>query len=135
MIDLSVGTPNIPPADHVIEALSNAARDKSNYVYALSDLPRLKEAVKTVVRQKIRGGSGSGGEVVSLLGSQEGLAHIALSIVDEEGYRAGAGPLLSCVRGRPAVGGAELSYMPLKEENGYLIDLDGIPEETAKKRS
>lgn len=133
VIDLSVGTPNIPPADHVIDALSNAARDKSNYVYALSDLPRLKEAVAQWYDRRYGVALDPESEVVSLLGSQEGLAHIALSIVDEGDTVLVPDPCYPVFADGPLLAGAELFYMPLKEENGYLIDLDGIPEETAKK--
>ena len=52
VIDLSVGTPNIPPADHVIRALVEAASDRQNYVYAIKDLDELHEAVAVWYRRR-----------------------------------------------------------------------------------
>ena len=44
VIDLSIGAPNIPPAEHIRRALCEAAADEKNYVYAISDRPELLEA-------------------------------------------------------------------------------------------
>lgn len=83
VVDLSVGTPNIPPAQHVIDALVSAAQDRGNYVYAISDTAELQDAVAAWYRRRYGVEVDPRREVVSLLGSQEGLAHIALSVVDE----------------------------------------------------
>ena len=74
--DLSSGTPNIPPADHIIKALTEAAQDKKNYVYAIQDLKELHEAVSVWYKRRYQVDIDPDCEVVSLLGSQEGLSHI-----------------------------------------------------------
>lgn len=83
VIDLSVGTPNIPPAEHIIRALVEAAGEKQNYVYAIKDLDELHQAVAQWYLRRYGVAIDPDTEVVSLLGSQEGLAHIGLAIVDE----------------------------------------------------
>ncbi|MEG0689272.1 MAG: aminotransferase class I/II-fold pyridoxal phosphate-dependent enzyme, partial [Hungatella sp.] len=83
VIDLSVGTPNIPPADHIREALCKAAADPQSYVYAIHDQAVLLEAVAIWYQRRYGVVLDPKTQVCSLLGSQEGLAHIALSIVDE----------------------------------------------------
>ena len=83
VIDLSIGAPNIPPAPHIMEALCRAAAEPSNYVYAISDRKELLEAVRGWYNIRYGVELDSETEICSLLGSQEGLAHIALSIVDE----------------------------------------------------
>ena len=72
-------------------------------------------------------------EVVSLLGSQEGLAHIALVAADEGDVVLVPDPCYPVFGGGPLIAGAKLCYMPQRRENGYIIDVSEIPEETAKK--
>ena len=82
MTDLSVGTPNIPPAPHIRKALLEAAADEKNYVYAIKDLDELHQAVAIWYRRRYGVEIDPDREVVGLLGSQEGLAHIALAVTD-----------------------------------------------------
>lgn len=83
VVDLSIGAPNIPPAQHILDALCKAAADQSNYIYAINDKPDLLEAVAGWYQRRYGVTLDAGTEVCSLLGSQEGLAHIAMSIVDD----------------------------------------------------
>lgn len=80
--DLSVGTPNIPPAQHIIDALCKSARDPKNYVYALNDTEELQNAAQQWYRRRYGVEIDPKTEVTSLLGSQDGLSHIALTIVN-----------------------------------------------------
>ena len=74
------------------------------------------------------------GRWVGLLGSQEGLAHIALAVDGSRGYCAGAGALLSDFRGRAFHRrGGKLYPMPLRKEKQYLIDFDEIPGDVADR--
>ena len=84
VIDLGVGAPNIPPARHITDALCRAAADPKNYVYAISDQKELLKAVAQWYERRYGVNLNPDTEICSLLGSQEGLAHIALSIADEE---------------------------------------------------
>ena len=132
VVDLSVGTPNIPPAQHVIDALVSAAQDRGNYVYAISDTAELQDAVAAWYRRRYGVEVDPRREVVSLLGSQEGLAHIALSVVDEGETVLVPDPCYPVFGGGPLIAGAKLWYMPQRRENGYIIDLAEIPEEVAR---
>lgn len=133
VIDLSVGTPNIPPAAHIRRALCEAAADPGNYKYAIQDRPALLKAVAEWYQKRYSVVLDPGTEICSLLGSQEGLAHIALSIVDEGGLVLVPDPCYPVFSGGPLLSGAELYYMPQKKENGYVIRLDQIPEEVAER--
>ena len=132
VIDLSVGTPNIPPASHIREALCRAAADEKNYVYAISDQKALLEAVAQWYRRRYGVTLDAETEICSLLGSQEGLAHISLSIVDEGETVLVPDPCYPVFGDGPLIAGAKLAYMPQKKENGYVIQLQDIPTETAK---
>lgn len=133
VIDLSVGAPNIPPAAHIIDALCEAAREPENYVYAIHDEEALLKAVAAWYDKRYGVTLDPDTEICSLLGSQEGLAHIALSIVDEGETVLVPDPCYPIFAGGPLLAGAELYYMPQKKENGYIIDLKEIPEEVALK--
>ncbi len=133
VIDLSIGAPNIPPADHILDALVEAARDKKNYVYALSDLQQLQDAVANWYKKRYDVEINPRKEVCALWGSQEGLAHFALTLVDEGDVVLVPDPCYPVFADGPKIAGADVHYMPMKKENDYLIDLDAIPEEVAKK--
>ncbi|MDD6032524.1 MAG: aminotransferase class I/II-fold pyridoxal phosphate-dependent enzyme [Oscillospiraceae bacterium] len=131
VIDLSVGTPNIPPAPHIIEALTRAAADPLNYIYAINDTAALQQAASDWYSRRYGVSIDPKTEVVSLLGSQEGLAHIALSIVDEGEIVLVPDPCYPVFGDGPAIAGARLWYMPMLPEKNYLIDFAEIPDEVA----
>lgn len=132
VVDFSIGSPNIPPARHVIDALARGVEDRGSYEYAITDSDELLDAVCVWYRRRY-GVELEHSEITSLLGSQDGLAHLSLAIADpgdlvlvpDPGYPIfGDGPLLA---------GAELYRMPQKEENGWIIDLKAVPEEAARR--
>lgn len=134
VITLSIGSPDMAPAPHIVEALRQGVEDVGNYGYALTrGTPAFLQAVADWYRTKFAVELDPETEVHSLLGSQEGLAHIALCyvnpgdivLVPDPGYPIySAGPLAAC---------AELYRLPLIPENGYLPDLDAIPEEVLRR--
>lgn len=132
VVDLSVGTPNIPPAPHIIKALTEAAADPGNYVYAISDTAALQDAVAVWYERRYGVTLNPRTQVVSLLGSQDGLAHLALTIVNEGDTVLVPDPCYPIFADGPALAGGKLVYMPLKAENDYLIDFDAIDPEDAK---
>lgn len=133
VIDLSVGTPNIPPAKHIRDALCSAAAQEKNYVYAINDQAELLEAAARWYRRRYQVELNPQTQICSLLGSQEGLAHIALSIVDEGEVVLVPDPCYPVFGDGPVIAGASLFYMPQKKENGYLIQVDQIPEQVARQ--
>lgn len=132
VIDLSIGTPNIPPADHILEALVDAVSDKKNYIYAIQDMTELHTAVAQWYQRRYGVTIDPDTEVTSLLGSQEGLAHISLSIADPGDVVLVPNPCYPIFADGPSLAGAQLFYMPLRREQDYLIDFEEIPQETAK---
>ena len=133
VIDLSVGTPNIPPSDAVIQALVEAAADRKNYIYAIKDMDELHQAVADWYRRRYGVEIDPDREVVSLLGSQEGLAHFALTVIDEGDTVLVPDPCYPVFGDGPVIAGAELYPMPLRRENDYLIDFSEIPDEVADR--
>lgn len=133
VVDLSVGTPNIPPSETIVNTLLEAASDRKNYVYAISDLPELREAVAVWYQNRYGVTLDPVSEVISLLGSQEGLSHISLAVADEGDVVLVPDPCYPAFADGPRIAGAELYFMPQRPENGYIIDLDEIPEDIARR--
>lgn len=130
VINLSVGTPEFKPDEHVMRALNEAAQDPENYKYSLTDMPALTDAVIEWYARRY-GVSLEKEEITSVNGSQEGIAHIALALCDagckvllpDPGY-----PIFSF---GAKIAGADLAFTPLLEENNFLVDFDAIPETIA----
>ena len=130
--NFSVGTPDFEPPKHVMEALSNAAMKPENYHYALNDLPELVEAVQGFYKQRFHV-TLEKNEIMSLYGSQEGMAHLCLALcnpgdlvlIPNPGY-----PIFSV---GPMIARCELEFYPLLEENHFLPEFTKIPEEVAKR--
>lgn len=131
VIDLSIGAPNIPPAPHIMQALSKETRKPENYLYAIVDQPELLNAVAQWYQRRYDVTLDPATQITSVLGSQEGLSHIGLSILDEGDVVLLPEPCYPVFADGAALAGAELHYMPLLEENNYIIDLNAIPEELA----
>ena len=133
VIDLSIGAPNIPPAEHIRQALCEAAAKPENYIYAISDRTELLEAVAEWYQRRYDVKLDAGTEICSLLGSQEGLAHIAMTVVDQGDVVLVPDPCYPVFGDGPLLAGAELYYMPQRRENGYIIQLSEIPEDVARR--
>lgn len=131
--DLSIGAPNIPPTKRIMEVMAEAVMKPSNYVYAINDTQQLLEAVAQWYKRRYDVELNPETEICSLLGSQDGLSHIALSILDPGDIMLVPDPCYPIFADGPRIAGAELYYMPLQKENDYVIQLQDIPEEIARK--
>lgn len=132
VVDLSIGAPNIPPAPHIIKALTQAACDPAQYVYAISDTAALQDAVSEWYKRRYGVTLDARTQVVSLLGSQDGLAHIALTLTNPSDIILVPDPCYPIFSDGPLLCGAKPYYMPQRKENGYIIDLAEIPEDIAR---
>ena len=131
--DLSIGAPNIPPTKRIMEVMAEAVMKPANYVYAINDTQQLLEAVAQWYKRRYDVELNPETEICSLLGSQDGLSHIALSILDPGDVMLVPDPCYPIFADGPRIAGAELYYMPLQKENDYVIKLQDIPEEVARK--
>lgn len=132
IINLSVGTPDLSPDEHVVVAMKEASADTDNFKYSLDDMPELIGAVQAWYKRRY-GVSVDGGQITSVYGSQEGLAHIAFPLCDPGDIVLVPQPGYPIFEFGPRLAGAKIEYTPLLEKNDYLVDFDAIPEETAKK--
>ena len=133
IIDFSIGSPDIAPAPHIMEALLKAAEDPANYRYAIHDLPRLQQAITDWYRRRYDVELDPCSEVITLQGSQEALANIALTLCDPGDIVLVPDPYYPIFAQGPKLAGADVRFMPMKEENDFLIRFNEISEEVAKK--
>ena len=130
--NLSVGTPDFKPAPHVMKAMQDACKDPENYKYALADLPELLKAVQYRYEKRF-GVRGETDEIMSVYGSQECMAHIGMVFCNPGDTILVPNPGYPMFEMSGIMAKANLEYYTIKEENGYLPDLDHIPEETLKR--
>lgn len=130
--NLSVGTPDFPPAEHVVNAVVEAAKKPENYKYALVDIPELIQAVQTRYEKRY-GVSLEKEEIMSVYGSQEGIAHICLSICNPGDVVLVPNPGYPVFGIGPSLAGARVVTYDLTEENHYLPDLDHMDEELLRQ--
>lgn len=134
IIRLDMGSPDLPPADFIIDALVNEARKPNTHGYApMGGTPAFKKACVTYYQRRFGVELDPNTEVLSLLGSKEGLFNLSqillnpgdVSLVPDPGY-----PVYTA---GGIIAGAEIFYMPLLESNGFLPDLTSIPEDIARR--
>lgn len=133
VIDLSIGSPNIAPSKHIMEAISKACLNPENYLYAINDKDELLKAVQKWYQKRYHVDLDEKNEIVSLLGSQEGLSHIAMTIINDGDTVLVPNPSYPIFKDGALLAGANIVDMPLKKENNYLIDFSKIKEEDARK--
>ncbi len=130
--NLSIGTPDFLPPQHVMDALSQAAARPENYRYALSERPQLLEAVQGWYRRHYQVELARD-EIMTVYGSQEGLHHIALALCDPGDVVLAPNPGYPIFSMGPYLCGAQVETYPLLPENGYLPDLAAIDPALARR--
>lgn len=131
--DFTIGSPNIAPSKEVMDALITAAQQPESYMYSLHDTKELKETIQAWYSKRYQVELDTKTEILSLQGSQEGLAHVALALCDEGDIVLIPAPSYPIFANGPKIAGAKLYEMPMLKENDYLIQFDAIPEEIAEK--
>ncbi len=130
VFDFGTGTPDIPPAPHIIRAMEEEVSPPQNYKYAIGDLPPLTDSVIQWYSQRY-GVLLERDEITSLAGSQEGLAHIALVLADTGDTVLVPDPAYPIFSIGPSLACANIYKMPLLKDKNYIIDLDAIPAPVA----
>ena len=126
--NFSVGTPDFQPPKHIIEALCKAAEKPENYKYSLRDIPELTDAV--IQRYSKRYGVDLSEN--EIYGSQEGITHIAFTLVDPGDIVLVPNPGYPIFSIGPSLAGANITTYNLYKDRGYLPDLNEIAEKHGK---
>ncbi len=133
VIDLSVGSPDLPPPPFVVDTLVKYSQDTTKYGYTLKGIDEFNEAVGTFYKKRYSVDLDPIGEVLQLMGSQDGLSHLATAIVNPGEYVLVPDPGYPIYEASVTLAGGLVYPMPLLEENQYLPKLDEIPQDILKK--
>ena len=133
VINLGVGSPDLPPAPHIMQALSRAVLEPQNYTYPLVGQARLHQAVAKWYSRRFAVELDPAREVLVLMGSQDGLAHLALAYIDPGDLALVPDPGYPIYSFSIELAGGEIYPLPLLAENRFLPDLRAIPGDVANK--
>jgi len=134
IIDLGVGDPDLPTPPHIIEALKKAAADPANHRYpSYSGMHDFNAAAAKWYQKRFNVDLDAKKEVVTLIGSKEGLAHAPLAFINPGDVALVASPAYPVYSIGTQFAGGEPYFMDLLKENQFLPDLEAIPVEVAKK--
>ncbi len=131
--NMSVGTPDFKPYDHVVEALTQAAQDPEMWKYALRDLPELKQAVCDYYERRFGVSGITPSMVQSCNGTQEGVGHLGLALLDPGDTILVPDPCYPVFEAGAKIADAKLEYYPLVAEHNYLPYVAGIDSEVADR--
>ena len=134
LIDLSIGDPDIPTPGHIVEAMKTAVEKPEHHRYpSYEGMLSFREAVAGWYKRRFDVTIDPATEVLSLIGSKEGIGHIPLAFVEPGDTVLVPSPGYPVYPVSVMFAGGESYFMPLREENGFLPDLKAIPEATLKK--
>ena len=134
IIDLGVGDPDLPTPPHIIEASNRAASDPANHRYpSYSGMHDFNAAVARWYQRRFEVDLDPGEEVVTLIGSKEGIAHIPLAFIDPGDVALVASPGYPVYHIGTQFAGGKPYFMDLLKENRFLPDLKAISPEIAQR--
>jgi LL-diaminopimelate aminotransferase len=134
LIDLGIGDPDIPTPSSVIERLIESASKPVNHRYpSSSGLAEFRQAVADWYQKRFNVKLDPGKEIVSLIGSKEGIGNMAVAFVNPGDVVLVASPCYPVYHIGTAFNGGKNYFLPLKKENHFLPELDSIPAEVAKQ--
>lgn len=134
LIDLGIGDPDLPTPDNVIERLHQAAQDPKNHKYALDQgMPVLRQGIADWYKKRFNVSLNPETEILPLIGSKEGIAHMPLAFVNRGDYVLAPNPSYPPYRGSTILSDGNVQDMPLLEKNNFLPDFKKIPLEARKK--
>ncbi len=134
LIDLGIGDPDIPTPSNIVEKLLESATKPVNHRYPNSSgMPEFRDAVASWYKQRFNVSLDPGKEVVSLIGSKEGIGNMAVAFVDPGDIVLVSSPCYPVYHIGTAFNGGKNYFLPLKKENHFLPDLESIPSDIAQR--
>ena len=129
VISFAIGDPDIPTPSHIIDRLCQEAQEPANHRYPESDgLPELRQAVAQWYKERFNVNLDPDKEVLPLIGSKEGIAHIAFCLIDPGDTALVTDPCYPVYPVSTMLAGGRPYYLSLNNNNGFLPDFRRIPE-------
>lgn len=133
VIRLDIGSPDLPPPDFIIEALYRSAKDGSKHGYGgYYGTPQLRRAIATYYQQRFGVELDPDTQVAPLIGSKEGIVNAAFAFVNPGSVVLVPDPGYPTYTLGTLLAGGQPYRVRLLAENGFLPDLEAIPEEVAR---
>ncbi|MBH0198859.1 MAG: LL-diaminopimelate aminotransferase [Nitrospira sp.] len=134
IINLGIGDPDLPTPAPIIESLANAAKDAKHHQYpSYEGMLSFRKAVADWYKRRFNVTLDPANEVLTLIGSKEGIGHIHLAFVDPGDVVLVPSPGYPVYPVGTSFCGGVSHIMPLTKANGFLPDLNAIPTDVAKK--
>jgi LL-diaminopimelate aminotransferase len=134
VISLGIGDPDLPTPKRVVEVLQEAAADPANHRYpSYFGLAELREAIARWYEERSGVSLDPASEILPTLGSKDGISHVPLALVDPGDVVLAPDPGYTVYVTGAVMAGADPYVMPLRIENGWLPELDAIPDEVASR--
>lgn len=131
VIDLSIGSPDLPPPRVVRDTLRKGIERSDAYGYTITGIPEFHDAVANFYHRRYGVPLNPKTEVLQLMGSQDGLSHLAMAILEAGDLVLCPNPGYTVYESAITLAGGVMVPMPLTEASGYLPDLDAIPGDIA----
>lgn len=129
LIDMSIGDPDIPTPAHIVDALKQAAEKPEHHRYpSYEGMLSFREAVASWYRNRFNVALNPANEIISLIGSKEGIGHVPLAFVEPGDTVLVPSPGYPVYPVSVLFAGGESHIMPLTEDNGFLPDFSVIPQ-------
>jgi LL-diaminopimelate aminotransferase len=134
LIDLGIGDPDLPTPPHIVEALARAAHDPGTHRYpSYVGMFELRAAAAAFYKQRFGVTVDPASQVVTLIGSKEGIAHFPVAFVNPGDLVLVPDPGYPVYATGTRFSGGEVYLMPLERKRGFLPDLGKIPEDVARR--
>lgn len=134
IIDLGVGDPDLPTPQHIVDAICHAAKDPLNHRYpSYGGMLSFREAVAGWYKQRKKVSLDAEDEILTLIGSKEGIAHSAFAFLDHGDIALVPDPAYPVYKNATILANSIPHSVPLTEENEFKPDLESIDSEVARK--
>ena len=134
VISFAIGDPDLPTPENVINRLCQAAQEPANHHYPeTAGLPELRQAIADWYKKRFAVSLDPDREVLPLIGSKEGIGHIALCFIDSGDIALVPDPAYPVYSISTMLAGGQAYYLPLTAGNNFLPDLDALPQEIVNK--
>ena len=134
VISFAIGDPDLPTPSRIIEYMCRAAHDPANHRYPeTAGLPELRQAIAEWYGRRFGVTLDPDKEVLPLIGSKEGIGHMALCFIEPGDLALVPDPGYPPFSMGTILAGGEPHFVPLKEENDFLPDFQAIPDKVANK--